>query len=257
MTETLVGLVVAAYVVAALGFAGELRGPGTAGRVATWAVRFGWLGHLALVGAQGVSAHGFAWASWPGAVNLLSWLVVTGFLGWGCTPRYRLLGLVVMPLAAALLAAGWAGGGTLVERRESDGALLATHTALMLAAIAGFTLASGMAVLFLWEERRLKRRDSRLMRLRVPPLEALDRLSARVSTVSLVLLTLGIGVGLASFGRGDFDAAMAVTVGAWLVYTTSLVLRREAGLRGRRMAGLLLAGFAALVLVLPITHFAP
>jgi hypothetical protein len=34
------------------------------------------------------------------------------------------------------------------------------------------------------------------------------------------------------------------------------VLRHEAGLRGRRFAGLLLSGFALVAVVLPITHFA-
>ena len=48
----------------------------------------------------------------PGALNLFVWLVVGAYLIWGCTPRYRLLGLAVMPFAAALLVAAWAGGGT-------------------------------------------------------------------------------------------------------------------------------------------------
>ena len=48
--------------------------------------------------------------------------------------------------------------------------------------------------------------------MRVPPLDALDRLAARSILGSIVLLTLGIGVGAARFERGDFDAAMAVTL---------------------------------------------
>ena len=84
-----------------------------------------------------------------------------------------------MPLAAALLVAAWAGGGTGVSTRRHRGWLLALHVGLMLAAFAGLTLAAGMAGLYLWEERRLKRRDARVLRLRVPPLESLDRLSAR------------------------------------------------------------------------------
>ena len=62
----------------------------------------------------------------------------------------------------------------------------------MLAAFAGFTLAAAMAALYLWEERRLKRRDARLLRLRVPPLEALDRSPARAAAVALLLLSAGI-----------------------------------------------------------------
>ena len=59
----------------------------------------------------------------------------------------------------------------------------------MLAAFAGLTLAAGLAGLYLWQERRLKQRDARLLRLRLPPLESLDRLSARTVAISLVVLT--------------------------------------------------------------------
>ena len=40
---------------------------------------------------------------WAGSLNLFVWLVVGAYLIWGCRPRYRLLGLAVMPLVAAAL----------------------------------------------------------------------------------------------------------------------------------------------------------
>jgi ABC-type uncharacterized transport system permease subunit len=94
-----------------------------------------------------------------------------------------------------------------------------------------------------------------VLRVRVPPLDALDRLAARTVLISLVLLTLGIGVGAASFERGDFDAAMAVTFAVWGTYAALLVLRHE-GRRGHRAALLNLVGFALVAVVLPLTHFA-
>jgi ABC-type uncharacterized transport system permease subunit len=114
-----------------------------------------------------------------------------------------------------------------------------------------------MSALYLWEERSLKRRDSRLFRLRMPPLDALDRLAARVAAVSLALLSGGILLGLARLRAGKFDATMAVTLCLWLLVAVVLGLRYEAGLRGRRAATLLTAVFALVVVVLPITHFAP
>jgi ABC-type uncharacterized transport system permease subunit len=248
--------VLLAYGEAAVAYAGELRGPGLAGRLATWGVRLGWLAQTALLAAQASGSDGFPWGTWAGALNLFVWLVVGAYLIWGCRPRYRLLGLAVMPLAVALLVLAWAGGGTGVAAGDDAGWLLAVHAGLMLAGFAGFTLAAGMASLYLWEERRLKRRDVRVLRLRLPPLEALDRLSARTAAVSLALLTAGMAVGLASLDGGDVDAAMVVTLGIWVLYATVLVLRREARLHGRRAAWLLLAGFALVAVVLPITHFA-
>jgi ABC-type uncharacterized transport system permease subunit len=256
VAELLVWPALIAYAQAAFAYAGELRGPGLPGRLAIWGVRIGWLAQTALLIVQALDSEGFPWGTWAGALNLFVWLVVGAYLIWGCTPRFRLLGLGVMPLAAALLVAAWAGGGTGISSRDEPGGLLAVHAGLMLAGFAALTLAAGMAGLYLWEEGRLKRRDSKLLRLRVPPLDTLDRLSARTALASVALLSGGIVVGLAGFKRGDFDASMAVAFGIWALCAAGLVLRREAGLRGRRFAGLLVSGFVLVVVVLPLTHFA-
>ncbi len=161
-----------------------------------------------------------------------------------------------MPFAVALLAAAWAGGGTGVSARDPAGGLLALHVGLMLAGFAGLTLAAGLAGLYLWQERRLKQRDTGLLRLRLPPLESLDRLSARTALISLVVLSAGIVVGLVSFDRGDFDLSMGAALAIWALYAAGFVLRREMGLHGRRFAILLVLGFALVAVVLPLTHFA-
>ena len=255
MSELLVVPALLAYGEAAFAYAGELRGPGLAGRLATWGVRLGWVAQTALLVGQATSADGFPWGTWAGSLNLFVWLVVGAYLIWGCKPRYRLLGLVVMPIAAVLLALAWAGGGTGLESGGDSGVVLAIHVGLMLAGFASLTLAAGMAALYVWQERRLKRREKRLLRVRVPPLDALDRLAARSVLAGLVLLALGIGAGASRFQRGDFDLAMAVTAAILVVYLALLVLRHE-GWRGRRAALLNLAGFALVAVVLPITHFA-
>jgi ABC-type transport system involved in cytochrome c biogenesis permease subunit len=256
MAELLVWPALLAYGEAAVAYAGSLRGLGMTGRLGIWGVRLGWVAQTALLVVQALRADGFPWGTWAGALNLFVWLVVGAYLVWGCNARFRLLGLMVMPPAAALLLASWAGGGTESGGGVHSGVVLGAHVGLMLAALAGLTVSAGMAALYLWEERRLKQRDSRLFRLRVPPLEALDRIAARAAAISLGLLSGGIVLGLARLRSGRFDAAMAVTLGLWLLVAAVLALRREAGLRGRRAATLLVAVFALIVVVLPITHFA-
>jgi ABC-type uncharacterized transport system permease subunit len=256
MAELLVWPALIGYGEAAFAYAGVVRGHGSYARLGIWGVRVGWLAQTALLVVQALDSDGFPWGTWAGALNLFVWLVVGAYLIWGCTPRYRLLGLAVMPLAAALLVAAWAGGGTGVTTRDTAGWLLALHVGLMLAGFAGLTLSAGLAGLYLWQERRLKRRDTSLLRLRLPPLESLDRLSARTALISLGVLTAGIVVGLGSFERGDFDVPMAVTLLIWVYYATALILRRESGLRGRRFAALLAAGLALVAGALPLTHFA-
>jgi ABC-type uncharacterized transport system permease subunit len=256
MAELLVLPVLIGYGEAAVAYAGELRGSGRYGRIGIWGVRIGWLAQTALLGVQALSADGFPWGTWAGALNLLSWLIVSAYLIWGCKPRYRLVGLAVMPVAVGLLVLAWAGGGTGVEGSHGDGWALAVHAALMLAGFASFLVAAATAFLYLYEDRGLTRRDTRLLRLRLPSLEGLERLSARAALAGLLLLSGGIVVGLAGLDVDGVDAAMTVTVGIWAFYGLALLLRREVGLQGRRFAWTLVAGAVLVAIVLPLTHFA-
>jgi ABC-type uncharacterized transport system permease subunit len=134
------------------------------------------------------------------------------------------------------------------------------HVGLVLVAFAGFTLASALSGLYLWQERRLKRRATTILRRPAPSLATLDRVAARTVAFSLPPLTLGIGVGIERLvQRGDhIDALVIATLDTWVVWVASLVLRAT-GWSGRRAAYLALAGFALVILVrlaLPVTHFA-
>jgi ABC-type uncharacterized transport system permease subunit len=257
LAELLVWPALLAYGEAAVALVGEARRPGLAGRLAIWGVRVGWLAQTALLIAQAAGADGFPWSTWGGALNLLSWLVVGGYLIWGCRPRFRLVGIGVMPLAVLLLALAYAGGGV-GDEGDHPGVLLGLHVALMLAAFAGFALAAGASGLFLWHERRLKRHEPTILRVRVPPLDALDRLAARTVAVGLGVLTAGIALGAARLltAGGRVDAAMAATVAAGALYAAVVALRRRSRLGGRRAALANLAGFGAVVVLLSVTHFA-
>ena len=250
-----------AYGEAAFAFAGNVRYPGRAGRLATWGVRIGWLLQTALLGVQVARADGFPWTTWAGSLNLFVWLVVAAYLVWGCKPRYRLLGLAVMPLVVAMLLAAWAGGGTGTEAAAGGStAFLVLHVTFVLAAFAGFTLSAGLAGLYLWQERALKRREAGVLRVPVPSLVTLEALVTRTIVFGLPCLTVGIVTGLIRLRRDDasIDALMVVTLVTWCVYAAFLLLRYEAGWRGRRVAYLALTGFVLVLVVrlgLPLAHF--
>jgi len=261
MGEFLFWPVLLAYGEAAVAYAGDVRRPGSAGRLATWGVRIGWLLQTALLIEQATRADGFPWTTWAGSLNLFVWLVVTVYLVWGCRDRYRLLGLAVMPLAAVLLVLARVGGGT--GATGSGGystAFLVLHVGLLSFAFAALTLSAALAVLYLWQERRLKAHRPGALLGRAPSLLTLETLSARTIVVALPALTAGIVAGLVRLRSegGGIDALMAVTLGTWVVYGAYLVLRYEAGWRGRRAAYLALAGFALVIVArvgLQLTHF--
>jgi HemX protein len=232
MAELLVWPALLAYGEAAVAYAGNARKPGLLGRLATWGVRLGWLAQTALLVAQAARADAFPWSTWAGSLNLFVWLVVGAYLIWGCSPRYRLLGLAVMPLAAALLAVSYAAGGT----GDAGGAawgdvVLVVHVAFALVSFAGFTVAGGLAALELWQERVLKTDPAGLLRLRVPSLVALDRLTVTTVAVSLAALTAGILPGLARLPDRGVDVLVAGTVALWVLGASILYLRVRSGRR--------------------------
>ncbi|HZO63056.1 MAG TPA: cytochrome c biogenesis protein CcsA [Gaiellaceae bacterium] len=261
MAEYLFGFAFLAYAAAAIAYAGDARRPGPAGRVATWGVRLGWVLHTGLLADQAARADGFPWTSWAGSLSLFVWLVVSVYLVWGCRSRYRLLGLAVLPVAAVLLAVARLGGGTGAGRRSgySTGFLI-VHVGLLSFAFAAFTLSAALSALYLWQERRLKSHRPAVLLGRTPSLLTLDALTGRTIAVALPALTAGIVAGFIRLGSdgGTVDALMAVTLGAWAVYGSYLVLHYEAGWHGRRAAYLALAGFALVAVArlgLQVSHF--
>ena len=258
MAELLFWPALFAYGEAAVAYGADVRRPGFAGRLATWGVRLGWLAQTGLLAVQAARAEGFPWTSWAGALNLFVWLVIGAYLIWGCRARYRLLGLLVMPLAAGLFVVARAGGGTgSGTEPHLSNLFLVLHVGLLLAAFAGFTLAAALAGLYLFQERRLKRREATILRIPAPSLAALDRFAARTVAVSFPALTLALGAGLARLAGsgGSFDAAMAAALVTWVAYAGFVVLRYGLAWRGRRAAYLALGGFVLVLVVLPIGHF--
>jgi ABC-type uncharacterized transport system permease subunit len=131
------------------------------------------------------------------------------------------------------------------------------HVGFVLAAFAGFTLAAALAALYLWEEHRLKRRAADILRLRLPPLQTLERFTRRTIAVSLPLLTLGLAAGVVRLreDHGSTDALEWLTLVTWILYAGFLVARPP----GRRAAYVALGGFALVVvtrLALAGGHFA-
>ncbi|MGZ4383498.1 MAG: cytochrome c biogenesis protein CcsA [Gaiellaceae bacterium] len=245
MTEILFWPALVAYGEAAVAYFGSLRRPGQAGRLAIWGVRLGWLAQTALLVWQARKAGGFPWTAWAGALDLFVWLMIGAYLVWGCSSRFRLLGLAVVPPAVAVLVVvRLAGGLDLHGHAQSSTIFLVSHVGLVLAGYAGFSVAAAISLLYLFQERRLKRHDAGILRLPAPPLVVLDRVSSGVVTFSWVALTIGIGVGLGRLSeRGSESLGLIVlTLASWACFGLYLLLRLRPGWRGRGSAMLAVAG---------------
>lgn len=186
------------------------------------------------------------------AISFTAWIGVLFLLMlmW----RLRLPALVAVAGPVAFLAV-FIGGFRLYA---GEGAMPAAgpwpHAHILLAS-AGFGLlaVAGLAGLFfLVEHRRLKAKRSALQRVRLPSLEALDRVNALALAVGFPLLTLGVATGMiwlsAAFGSmwsgGRHETWSAI---AWAIYAGLVGARFLGHQAGRPAAASAIGGFAFLL----------
>jgi ABC-type transport system involved in cytochrome c biogenesis permease subunit len=140
------------------------------------------------------------------------------------------------------------------------------HTACSLLSYVAFLIAFVGGLLFLVQERQLKRRPVGRPFHRIPSLEALDDVNFAAIGVGFWLLTIGLVCGVVGskqvLGRWWMgDPKEYLTVLLWCSYLALWLMRLRATLRGRRVALLSVLGFSlvlfsALVVsrILPSLH---
>jgi len=142
--------------------------------------------------------------------------------------------------------------------------LVAHIAALLLAYVAlGFSLLA--SILYLFQERRIKAKpkarfltseDSRWAPLDwMPPLDTLERISEAMLEFGFPCMTVGLVIGVVlaqetTLGASYFlDPKIIAAFISWAIYVVLLLVRRSAGLRGRKAAYLSGAVFGVMVVV--------
>jgi ABC-type transport system involved in cytochrome c biogenesis permease subunit len=127
---------------------------------------------------------------------------------------------------------------------------------------AAFLVTFITGLLFLIQERQIKRKRLGALFHRLPPLETMDRINFAAITAGFLLLTLGTLAGFVAVksrvGRWWInDPKQHLTVVLWLAYALLWWLRSRAALRGHWVALLSIAGFLlALISLLGVHHVA-
>jgi ABC-type uncharacterized transport system permease subunit len=186
--------------------------------------------------------------------SIAALLATCFYLGMRLRWNIDALGAFVAPVALTFVLGSRFVG---VADQGIGGGMLALHVTVNVLGDALFLLASGTAVLYLVEERRLKQKRASSVFGKLPPLDALDRAEHRLLLTGFPLLTLGIITGTAWANRietgGPAEMARALfAYGTWLLFAGVLVLRALLGWRGRRAAYGTIAGFLFAVAVLVV-----
>jgi ABC-type uncharacterized transport system permease subunit len=182
------------------------------------------------------------------------------------------LGIFALPMTffAVLVPALGPGRYTFSSEGVRLGWLLAHIAALLAAYVAlGFSLLASL--LYLVQERRLKRKRKPAEGSSpdwLPPLDTLERIARATLEFGLPCMTVGLVIGSVlaqeAFGPAYFlDPKVIASFVLWVVYVTLLLVRRGAGLRGRKaawlsgMVFLVMLGVLAANLISHVHRFGP
>ena len=127
---------------------------------------------------------------------------------------------------------------------------LVIHVSVMVLSFAIFTVGAVLASLYLWRSHDERRGSLGPLARRLPDAAALDRVAYRVHAFAFPLFTFAVIAGAiwaeSAWGRyWGWDPKETWSFITWVVYAAYLHARSTGGWRGRRAAGIALAGYAA------------
>ena len=217
-----------------------------------WAPRF-LAGAVALyVASMGLrwETFGFPFLTLREVLSIYSWVLALFYLILELRSGYSIIGVLITPLGSLMILTS-----SLLPRAQEPllpllrSPWLMTHTAVLLAAYAAFTVAFAAALAYLLQDSSLRRRK---LAWRLPPLPVMDSLSRWLVAIGLVLMIAAIVTGSA-WAKQAWGQAWAwqpkqvlalVTVGIFGGY---LFVRHASHWSVRRASWLVVVGFVAIL----------
>lgn len=184
-----------------------------------------------------------------GSMSLFAWLLAVTYLGLELYHRRRVVGSLVVPFVIFWLAIAMAVAPSRVTHTpQANGALFALHITIGILAYAAFAISFLLSVIYLIQNRVLKRGRPGLAFWRFPALEVLERMSRSSVWVGLVALAIGTSLGFVWEHRltGHFavaDPKVLVTLIVLAVYVIYLAIVHAPAWRGARAALLCACNF--------------
>lgn len=187
------------------------------------------------------------------SLSVLAFLIAAGSLAVATLGRTGPLGLILVPVAAALAAiaqvAGMRPGGQATAFR---GPWLVFHVGLAMLAYAALAVAFAAGLMYLLQFRELKSKRFGAVFRFFPPLDTLDRIGRLALLAGLPVLTVALAVGWAWTARfhqplSPGNPKVIWGVLTWLVFAGALATRVGTGRPARRAALASVLGFAVVV----------
>ncbi len=208
-----------------------------------------WLLHTGTLVLRLTTTRNLPFTSLFESTLFLTWVLILHYLLIELLMDLPVAGAFVMPVNFVFLF-----GGSVLTRSsraidpEVSGVWVGLHVFITFLSYAIFALAFVLSVMYLIQERQLRKKDFSVLFQRLPSLETMDILALRLVTVGFPLLTLGIVAGAlwadVVWGRfWGWEIKEVWSLLTWLVYGSYLFLRWRMGWQGRRAAWVAVVGF--------------
>jgi ABC-type transport system involved in cytochrome c biogenesis permease subunit len=211
-------------------------------RAALAAVSIAGIFHLVSIVEQGVTVSRFPANGFYESMSLCAFLITALFLFvyW----RYKLesLGVFIFPLIFVMtLVASLARPVSSWPSQTLRNAWLMVHVVLVLVGYAALLFTAVAAIVYLFQERELKRKKPHNFYYRLPALGTLDDLISKSMAMGFVLITLAVIAGstwaFVELGtRWIADPKIGISFATWGICLAMVFLRVSAGWRGRKAA---------------------
>ncbi len=255
MEHLLLILAVCCYCVGSVGyFIFLLRNGENVHRTALFVLVAGMLSHGAAIVLRSIEAGHLAVTSLSEALSFFSWLLVGAYLILQNRLRLRILGAFVAPLAAAFMFASAVLPSHMIPASPLvKSAWVWIHVSTLFAANALFAVAFAAGVLYLYQERTIKKKKRGTFSDRLPALERLDRVNHVCLLMGFPLMTVGLLAGFLYASTvwkspWNWDPKEIFALMTWLIYAVLLHERLAVGWRGRKAAWLAIFGFSFVLL---------
>jgi ABC-type transport system involved in cytochrome c biogenesis permease subunit len=229
------------------------------GRLGTLLLGLGLVAHYFALLERSRGLHTVPYHDLYGSMSLFGWLLAVTYLGLELYHRQRSVGAFVLPFILVFFLAAHLAPADRLPPPALHGAVFAFHVTLSILAYAAFALSFVLSIIFLGEERLLRRHELGNMVWRLPPLELLERMSRSSVLVGLIAITIGTVLGFVSVDRltGQYwfyDPKYIVTLLVLLLYVLYFGLARTAAWRGSRASKLCVFNFAVVVLSFTVVN---
>ena len=235
------------------------KGRALTGRLATLLLAGGLVTHYFALLERSRGLHTVPYHDLYGSMSLFGWLLALTYLGLELYERQRSVGAFVLPFILVFFLAAHLAPADRLSPPEAHGPSFAFHVTLSILAYAAFALSFVLSLIYLGEERLLRRRKLGNMVWRLPPLDLLERMSRSSVLVGLVAIAIGTALGFLWVDRlsdkySFYDAKYAITLLVLVLYAVYFLLASSAAWRGARASRLCIFNFVVVVLSFTVVN---